>query len=369
MKKVITCSLCKKKGHNVRGCSIPTNMAKESLYYYKEFIKLCILNHSEEWNNDILNDFNPEYNFDTAIKLMKNNESLYNILNSNVTYLENLNNNSFKALCIYYDLKRFVVPKNDICKILNTVLLIKADTELVNSYNISPNSVEYIKKTLPTVESFTEITNDCKNIVSIHSININNDKLIFTSKETRIQKLRRLRFINNDNIIKLNYELSRLKLCIRTYTEDIEDLFEKIHYTNQTINEINNEREHFYVNDSCFTDITHILAAIKIIDTENNNINMLEKCPICYSECTENFVKIDCGHVFCNKCLITWIIKKYVETVNESRTVTFNVDNICTCALCRKTIKCIYGGKNTLLKYINKISEKHNIQNIEHLIN
>ena len=122
------------------------------------------------------------------------------------------------------------------------------------------------------------------------------------------------------------------------------------------------------MNDSCFEDITHILAAIKIIDTKNNNTENLEKCPICYNDFTTNFVKIDCGHIFCHKCLVTWIIKKYVETINDNRTVTFNIDNICTCALCRKTIKFIYGEKNSLTKYINKVSEKHNIQNIEHLI-
>jgi hypothetical protein len=368
-KKAITCSLCKKKGHNIRGCKIPKKIASECIIYYRKAFLISFLYCNTDLNNEIIEKIN-NYNLDSLIELIKKKKPLYDILLSNIEYINNLSDNSFKALTVYYDLNRFKIPKSDMCKILNTVISVKSDYDLLYSYDTSfEQCVEYIKKTLEYENILTKISDDAKSTISLHSINIKNNSLTFTLNTIRIQRLKILRYINTDSIYRIDTELQRQHIQITNYSNEIDDLLERIEIINKNILENEKDKKILIKNKEIFNDINRLLASIRIIHADKITYSD-KQCPICYNEYSDkNAVKINCGHVFCNKCLIKCIIDKYIELKHNSNLHIINsLDNICNCAMCRRIIFSIEGNEENLKKYLTKISESRNIENIHYVI-
>ena len=371
MNKRVTCSLCKKQGHNIRGCKVPKKIASQCIYYYKKAITFSLLSYGTDITDTFLETFNID-KLDSLIQIIKKKQCLYDTLISNVSYIDNLNDNSFKALTIYYDLNRFKIPKDDMCKILNTVISVKADNDLIYAYDLQfDRCVEYTKKTLEYENILTKMSDDTKNIISLHSIDIENGKISFAQNIIRINRLRILRYINTDTIYKIDSELQKQHRQIRNFSNEIDDLLDRIEIINRNIRDNINEREILIENKILFNDINNKLASIKIIHSDNITITLDDnQCPICYNDYNNNnHVRLNCGHTFCNKCLIKCIVDKYIELKQKSNLHIINsFDNICSCAMCRRPIFSIEGNEEKLNEHICQISESKNIENINYVI-
>jgi hypothetical protein len=81
----------------------------------------------------------------------------------------------------------------------------------------------------------------------------------------------------------------------------------------------------------------------KLFSNENENINNLCKCNICYeNKKIKNFVKLECNHEFCVDCII--------NTLNYNKNKTIN------CALCRNNVKEISSRTNSIKNKLIKIN-------------
>ena len=82
----------------------------------------------------------------------------------------------------------------------------------------------------------------------------------------------------------------------------------------------------------------NILSTVN--NNENENINKLCECDICYDEKEiKNFVKLGCNHEFCKDCMI--------KTIQTS-----HINNL-YCALCRTEVKSIESRTNQVKNEIN----------------
>ena len=87
---------------------------------------------------------------------------------------------------------------------------------------------------------------------------------------------------------------------------------------------------------------------LKILSTinnnENENMNQLCECNICYDEKElKNFVKLGCNHEFCKDCIINTMKTNYITNLS--------------CAFCRKEVKSIESRTNDVKNEINNYIE------------
>lgn len=51
----------------------------------------------------------------------------------------------------------------------------------------------------------------------------------------------------------------------------------------------------------------HENSDMDIVDIENQDEELIDKCPICYDLLNNNIIKTECNHKFHKPCLLTWI--------------------------------------------------------------
>ena len=354
------CSLCEKTGHNIRSCTLYENIRRESINTYMEYLYHCLVGFAtKNWDYSSIEDEARENDpyckpepklLEIFQNALQNNISLDTILDKPLDILDNLDNISLKALTYGYQID-FRASRKDIIRLLHYMLVSEADYKWMHSYDTkqcvpyivhSSTYLQVLEHNNAKIFEFSILKNDALAIASLYNIEYRNERLRTLYDQSRI-------ILRNQNIELRRYD-HRLMDLDRHLQRIENDIASVSSFRDTVLNRSNAIRQEM----ALFPEDIVMKKSVQIVQ-ESHNIKELPviDCPICYEDFTEDYVvKINCGHYFCNSCILNTVLKKFDINKHELK---------CDCPLCRKQIQKIYGNKSILEKNLKRLVRTHHI--------
>lgn len=359
------CSLCQKTGHNIRSCTLYENVRRDSINTYMQYIYHCIVGFAtKNWDYSSIEDEAREEDpyckpdpklLEIFQNALQNEISLDTILDKPLDMLYELDNVSLKALTYGYQID-FRAPRQDIIRLLHYMLVSEADYKWMHSYD-TKWCVPYIVHSstyLPVLENnnakifeFTILKDDSLVIASLYNLDFRRERL-----RTLYDQSRRILRNQNNELRRYDHRLMDLDRHLQRIERDITSVTSFRDTVSRRATSIRQEMV-------LFPEDIATMKSIKILQA-SHKIDQLQakECPICYEDFTSDAVtKTNCGHHFCNSCILNTVVKKFDVTKHDLK---------CDCPLCRTQIRKLYGDKTLLLKELKYLARTYHISSDIH---
>ena len=350
-RRKVSCRLCKKEGHNIRGCKVFVNVQKKAYEQYESWLHHCIVGISNEWTefttyrNALIP---PSDHFKTVLDNYRHlPNALEKILDEPIEWLTSRSDIEINGLMYGYRIDPNA-PRAQVLSILHYNFLSEADAKWMRNYDVERalpyvlQSIEYIdvlEEANAQIFNYPILLNEMQMVAGLHS------------KESREDRVRIL-YLSTQRLLRQNRnELTRggrqFQEIERTYYR-VQRQYNNVRDTHNHILEL---RER-YLEDLNLFPSDCLKAKIQLKFDRTTDAESTHDCPICLDP-VQNLVSLGCGHQFCVKCILKTVFEKYNA---------YHHLMDCTCPLCRCPIKQISGDVSTISNYISQFKLDYHIQ-------
>lgn len=367
-RNVRRCTQCRQEGHNIRNCPIFPRTHKRALRKYEEWITHCIVDYycQDAWNYSVepYNIAQPE-NTELMTFLMdnRNNENaLTDVIKTPYEWLTIQTIETLRILAHVYSIpykrepyKRYT--KEQWIETLHLILVLEADKIMVRQYSV-PDVLMYLNSSIQGYSALEYIYD--KALENIPNILDANTHLHIKPLDERYQRVRELRYYSTRNLRFATHDLERNQRDLRDIRRRLSELRNQRTRLENNQQQLEERVRNYEIEISMFDNLPP--EPPKILLYENNNRFVIDTfCPICYEDIPlENMCTIECCHSFCNTCIFQTIIMKYKHRDN--------VLEDCSCPMCRKSIKKMFGNRENMVRSFTQIIQKNNIPEMERFV-
>lgn len=336
-RREISCSLCNRKGHNIRGCNVPTSRYMQTLDEYVKYLYYCLISYENNWeiNHDTMQLYGNDESVPDAIqqtidRFKQNKLNLGSALQQPYSYIENLDVMSYKGIRYFFDLYYYkTISKQNILQMIHCLFIQKADELLIHNYQVN-NSIPYMVSSIKHFNAFQELKQSFQKLVDESSVFISGGLREIASIKIRENRLRFLRVYTNERLYEIDRRIHISTESMEKMAKKIEELVSQQEMVVRRLDNLKQEKEKYTSFLPFFKHLSKLIATIKIKEDSQDTGKDRVECPICYSTYDkENTISLSCGHQYCNHCLLTTLLNKY-----STRTKTIE----CVCPLCREPI-------------------------------
>ena len=376
------CGHCREIGHIVSHCPVIRNAAKAAMDYYLVWLSIIVVDcFVIKWNytEDSMSRFNGlqkqyrEYILCPRMKEILNqyrkeptNVAITSVLNAIPPYLENISNDNLVALTKAHRKNLSKLPRFSMRNIpevkrrLHSSLLMQTDKNLVTSrlscYHHTNHGEhwpierqQYIEKSLKIHEILVQAVGVEYNISPRDRVRAlesmqNNVAAVLGENEYRLRS-------KQTDLVNIEPRIRKITQRIHNLQQEIADLEvtrTRVENSRPGVqNDIVRLRKLVDVNSmemSRFRNIP-IIPKIAFAETDADAPNILtDLCPICFEDKpVEEHCATQCGHLFCNACIIKHLILQYKRIPSYARS-NFS----CCCPYCRTDITSLSGDYKLL---------------------
>ena len=389
------CGHCREIGHIVSHCPVIRNVAKAAMDYYLVWITVIVVDYFVmQWNytDDMMKRYTTvqkqhrNYILCSRMKAILNqyknepaNVALTSVLNALPPYLEEISNDDLVALIKAHRKNLSKLPRfsmrniSEVKKRLHSSLLMQVDKNLVTSRISCYNNTDYeehwpIERQL-YIEKSLQLHNILKQVVGID---------YHITPRDRVRALEHMQRIvattlgeNEYRLRNKKTELVNIDPRIRKITQRIRNLQQEISELEITRTRVENSRPGIQLD---------IVKFRKLVETNSNEISrfrsipiipkiafadndadaptiLTDLCPICFEDKPiEEHCTTQCGHLFCNGCIIKHAILQYKRSPAYIRS-NFS----CSCPYCRAEITTLTGDYKLLRSILRLACQENNL--------
>ena len=376
------CGHCREVGHIVSHCPVIRNAAKAAMDYYLVWLSIIVVDcFIVKWNytEDTMSRFNGlqkqyrEYILCPRMKAILNqykneptNVAITSVLNALPPYLEDISDENLVALTKAHRKNLSKLPSFSMRNIpqvkqrLHSSLLMQTDINLVTSRLSCYHSVVHeehwpIERQL-YVEKSLKIHNILRQAVGFEYNISPRDRV--RALESMQKHVATVLGENEYRLRNKQTDLVNIEPRIRKITQRIQNLQQEIADLEITRTRVENSRpgiqndivrlrrtvEANSMEMTRFRNIP-IIPKIAFADTDADApVVLTDLCPICFEEKpVEEHCNTQCGHLFCNDCIIKHLILQY------KRMPSYMKSNFsCCCPYCRADITTLSGDYKRL---------------------
>jgi len=389
------CGHCREVGHIVSHCPVIRNAAKSAMDYYLLWITVVVVDYFVmKWNysEEMMKRFSPaqkqQRNFILCSRMKailnqyKNeppNIALTSVLNALPPYLEEINGTDLVALAKAHRKNLSNLPSfsmrniPDVKKRLHSSLLMQVDKNLVTSRVSCYYSNDHEEHWPIERQLYIEKSLQLNNIL-IQAVGIDYQ----ITPRDRVRALEHMQRIIGNTLSENEYrlrnkqnELVNIEPRIRKITQRIRNLQQEISDLEMTRTRVENSRPGVQSDITKFrkrvelnsNEISRyrnipIIPKIAFADTDADAPTILtDLCPICFEDKpVEEHCTTQCGHLFCNVCIIKHVILQY------KRSPPYLKSNFsCCCPYCRADISSLTGDYKLLRSILRQACEENGL--------
>lgn len=366
-RRAITCSLCRKSGHNIRSCDLYETTKKEGIRLYSQFVYHAITGAHNKWDyTGVTPDTqeNAYYNVpsEEMLQIYRQHQDdedgmLTAILSTPLQWLLNLSSTMVKGLKYSYTINQSV-PNENIYTMLHFLFVTEADSLWMRSTEV-PRCVPYLIKSLDYLSVLETMNNNIYDygIVSAY----NRVPIVIYIESARRDRLQLL-YNQNTRALRINnMEVRRYERNVREYNSSILQLQSELEDLQDAHSLVLARREAIMEENRTFPP-EFLRKCIAVIQKDvPEPPPEPEECAICYTTTTPQYlIQLNCKHVFCTQCVLTMLSKKY-NRLNHTLE--------CACPMCRARINELQGNKTNILHHMQSMmSSNPHMRDIEELI-
>jgi len=340
-RRPIKCSLCCKTGHNVRSCQLFDTVKREAMVHYMTWIHQTICGFSNQWE-DFAEDISTE-----NLELLRNAESLRDILKEPLPWLKNIEDLALKSLTYGYKMNKKGTKQKKI-ELLHYMFIGEADKAWQSSLDIGKAVPYLIHSSNYIVE--LEFSND----QIFRFVDIMTEDFGFINNVThdafsRQERMRALYNVNSRMVRYFNQDLTR-------YDRQIRDTQRQLLRMQAEMGRLQNKKETLTQRRTIAMDELALFPPNLTkpqIEFIEKNIHHSIECAICYENIkAKNVTHLNCDHSFCIHCILNTVLTQYKSAEHRLE---------CSCPICREKIKTISGNSEKLKERLQHQLHSHRI--------